>query len=243
MFIAIKPKTIIAVMLALIISLVVSLCLFKITSVNAVSKFNYTIVIDAGHGGRDAGCSGINTNAKESDLNLAIAKKLQKYLYDFGFNVVMTRETQDGLYSENVDNYKKDDMANREKIIKKSNADMIISIHLNSFSSLTENGAQSFYEESNPQSINLSKSIQNQLINTLPNARQNANKGDYYILKTKNIPCSLVECGFLSNPEEEQLLLTEEYQQKVAYAIFCGIIEYYNNCDNLFTSKIFDNKD
>ena len=239
MFLTIKPKGLLAVALALIISLIISVCLYNVSKVDAVTRFNYTIVIDAGHGGRDAGCSGINTDVKESDLNLAIAKKLQKYLCDFGFDVVMTRETQDGLYSENVDNYKKDDMAKREKIINNNNADMVISIHLNSFSSLSEKGAQAFFEETNKQSVALSNAIQNQLLNNLPNARSNANKGDYYILKTRNIPCSLIECGFLTNPDEEAMLITEEYQQKVAYAIFCGIIEYYGYGENLFTSSEF----
>jgi len=189
--------------------------------------------------GRDAGASGINTGTKESDLSLAISKKLQKYLLDFGFNVVMTRETQDGLYSEKAKNFKKDDMEKREKIINKNNADMIISIHLNSFPTISEHGAQAFFEDSNEESISLANSIHNQLINNLNTKRKSANKGDYYILKTRNVPCSLIECGFLSNPEEEALLITDEYQQKVAYAIFCGIIEYYNTLDNILTSNEF----
>lgn len=155
----------------------------------------------------------------------------------------MTRENEGGLYSENVDNYKKDDMAKREKIINKNNADMIVSIHLNSFPSVSEKGAQAFYEETNESSKKLSEAIQNQLLNNLQNARSSANKGDYYVLKTRNVPCSLIECGFLSNPDEEALLTTEDYQQKVAYAIFCGIIEYYGYGENLFTTSQFENNE
>ena len=239
MFITIKPKIFISIVLIIALSFSITFCLYNITTTNAEPKFNYTIVVDAGHGGRDAGTSGINTGVKESDLTLAISKKLQNYLTDFGFNVVMTRETQDGLYSENAKNYKKDDMAKREKIINKHNADMIISIHLNSFPAISEKGAQAFFEDCNEESIQLSNAIQNQLINNLPNARKSANKGDYYILKTKNVPCSLIECGFLSNPEEEALLTTQEYQQKVAYAIFCGIIEYHNQTSNLHINNEF----
>ena len=113
---------------------------------------------------------------------------------------------------------------------------MLISIHQNSFSTLSEKGAQAFYESTNELSINLSKSIQSQLINSLPNARENSNKGDYYLLKNKQIPCSIVECGFLSNPDEESLLITEEYQQKVAYAIFCGVINYINTYESNVSS-------
>ena len=229
MLITIKPKPFIALLLSLVISFLLSFGLYRITKVDAIARFSYTIVVDAGHGGRDAGASGINTGAKESDINLSIAKKLQQYLSDFGFNVVMTRQNQDGLYSQNVSNYKKDDMAKREKIIEKNKPNMLISIHQNSYSTISEKGAQSFYEQTNELSKNLSECIQNQLINNLPNARKNCNKGDYFLLKNKTIPCSIVECGFLSNPDEESLLITEDYQQKVAYAIFCGVINYLNN--------------
>lgn len=226
MFFIFKPKNLIAIILAFVLSFGISFCLYKVTKVDAVARFNYTIVVDAGHGGRDGGASGINTGVKESDLNLAIAKKVQAYLCDFGFEVVMTRTTQDGLYNEASENRKKDDMSKREKIISNCKADMLISIHQNSYPTISEYGAQSFYDENNEYSIKLSNSIQSQLINNLPNARQNSNKGDYYLIKNKNIPCSIVECGFLSNPEEESLLITEEYQQKIAYAIFCGVIKY-----------------
>ena len=232
MFIAIKPKNILTIIIVFVLTSLLSLEFFKSIKANSQPKFHYTIVVDAGHGGRDAGCSGTNTGVKESDLNLSISKKLQKYLSDFGFNVVMTRSNQDGLYNNNVTNFKKDDMEKRENIIKNSNADMLISIHLNAFSSDEEYGAQAFFEESNQESISLSNSIQNQLIKNLENGRKSSNKGDYYILKSVQIPCSLVECGFLSNPKEEELLITDSYQQRVAYAIFCGIIEYLNFSEN-----------
>ena len=237
MFITIKPKSIITIIIVFVLTFLLSIGFFKSVKANSQPKFRYTIVIDAGHGGRDAGCSGTNTGAKESDLSLSISKKLQKYLSDFGFNVIMTRTNQNGLYSDNATNFKKDDMEKRENIIKNSNADMLISVHLNAFSSEEEHGAQAFYEENNQESFALSTSIQNQLINNLPNGRKSPNKGDYYILKSVQIPCSLVECGFLSNPKEEELLITDSYQQRVAYAIFCGIIEYLNFSQNLTESQ------
>ena len=236
--VSIKIIPILTFVLVVILSFCITFGLYKATQADSLVKFNYTIVVDSGHGGRDAGASGINTGAKESDISLAISKKLQQYLINFGFDVVMTRETSDGLYSETATNFKKDDMEKRSKLINKSNADMIVSIHLNSFPGISEKGAQAFYEPSNEKSISLSNHIRNQLVNNLPNARENTNKGDYYILKTKSdIPCSLIECGFLSNPDEEALLITEEYQQKVAYAIFCGIVEYYGANEGLFTSN------
>lgn len=226
MFFTIKPKVIMSFLLIITLSMGFTFLLYKSATANAKTKFNYTIVIDAGHGGRDAGCIGSTTGAKESDLSLSISKKLQKYLYDFGFNVIMTRENYDGLYSENVPNFKKDDLSKREKIISNSKANMLLSIHLNSFTDDSQYGAQAFYEPSNSQSVSLSKSIQTQLLNNLPNARKSSNSGDYYILKNKVIPCSLIECGFLSNPTEEKLLISDSYQQKIAYAIFCGVIDY-----------------
>ncbi len=236
MFKVVNLRNIVAIVVTLIISCGVTLGLYKATKTNAQPKFDYTIVVDAGHGGRDAGCSGINTGVSESEINLAIARKLQKYLCDFGFNVVMTRDSQNGLYSPTATNFKKSDMERREKIINECNADMLISIHQNSYPSMNEKGAQVFYNEDNSKSLRLSQSIQSQLKNNLQNARENPHTGDYFILKTKDIPGALVECGFLSNPEEEVLLASDNYQQKVAYAIMCGVVEYMGLCENISTN-------
>lgn len=232
MFFILKPKIFLSIVLIFLFSFGVSFGVFKVVEANNSPSINYTIVLDAGHGGRDAGCTG-NSGVKESDLSLAITRKLQKYLVDFGFEVIMTRENQDGLYDKNAKNFKLSDMEHREEIIKNSKPNMLISIHLNAFPSEKEKGAQCFYEESNIESIKLSNLIQQQLKSNIPNARENANKGDYFILKTSNTACSLVECGFLSNKEEEEMLLTESHQQKLAYAIFCGIISYLNQNETL----------
>ncbi len=227
MFKVIKLKPIISFVLIVCLSFGITFCLYKVVTVKSESRFNYTIVLDAGHGGRDNGCSGVNTGITESQLNLSVTKKLQKYLEDFGFNVVLTRTNNDGLYSNNVSNYKKDDMAKREKIITDSKADMVVSIHMNSFPSASEKGAQVFFDETNEDSINLANNIQKQLIADIENARKASQKGDYYILNcVHNIPAVIVECGFLTNPEEEVLLSDEEYQSKLAYSIMCGIIRY-----------------
>lgn len=228
MFITIKSKPIISFVLILLCSLAITFGLYKVTQVKSHARFNYTIVLDAGHGGRDNGCSGVNTGVSESELNLSVTKKLEKYLTDFGFNVVLTRTNSDGLYSNNVDNYKKDDMAKRAKIIKDCNANMVISIHMNSFPSSSEKGAQAFYDEKNENSKTLATAIQQQLLLDLDNARQECQKGDYYILNCVDVPTAIIECGFLTNPEEEVLLMQDEYQTKVAYSIMCGIIRYFS---------------
>ena len=232
MFLTIKPRPLIAFLLIVGISFGLTFCLFRVTQSNADTRFNYTIVLDAGHGGRDAGCSGINTGVSESEIALSITKKLESYLKNFGFNVVLTRTNSDGLYKENVDNYKKSDMENRKKIIEKSKADMILSIHLNSYPEITQKGAQAFYQKGSPKGENLAKAIVSQLVNILNTTRNEALSGDYYILKCGgDIPASIVECGFLSNPEEEALLVTDDYQNDVAYAIFCGIVKYFGEGD------------
>lgn len=233
MFKVVNLRNIVAIVVTLIISCGITLGLYKVTTTNAQPKFNYTIVVDAGHGGRDAGCSGINTGVSESEINLAIAKKLQKYLSDFGFNVVMTRDSQNGLYSPTATNFKKSDMERREAIINECGADLLVSIHQNSYPSTSEKGAQVFYNEDNSNSLLLSQSIQSQLKKNLNYARENPHTGDYFILKTKDIPSALVECGFLSNPEEELLLSDNNYQQKVAYAIMCGVVEYLGLCEKV----------
>ena len=228
MFKVIKLKPILCFLLIITCSLGVTFCLYKVTQVKSQSRLNYTIVLDAGHGGRDDGCSGVNTGVAESELNLRLTKKLQKYLTDFGFTVVLTRTNSDGLYSQSATNYKKDDMAKRAEIIKEANANMVLSIHMNSFPSASERGAQAFYDESNEESKLLAQSIQEHLINDIEYARKESQKGDYYILNcTNNVPTAIVECGFLSNPDEERLLMNEDYQTKLAYSIMCGIVRYF----------------
>lgn len=237
MFLNIKLKTVIAFILSMIISLISSIVIYRTIGTSSPSRFNYTIVIDAGHGARDAGCSGINTGIKESDINLKITLKLKKYLEDFGFNVVLTRDSDSPLYSQNATNHKREDMEKREEIIKNAKADMVVSIHQNSYPEISQKGAQAFFNPQNANSKTLSESIQKQLKSQLVDARENANSGDYYILNISNsLPVSIVECGFLTNPDEEVLLSSDEYQSKIAYAIMCGIVEYFG-LDNMVLNE------
>lgn len=190
-------------------------------------KALYTIVIDAGHGGRDGGAVGKTTGISESVLNLQYALCLKEACEQFGFDVVLTRSTMDGLYDESAANKKKSEMEKRKNIINNSNADLVISLHMNSFPLSSSEGAQVFYAKGSEQGFNLAKSIQNSLSKSFESARDYVTVGDYFVLNYSNIPATLVECGFLSNPEEEKLLQTEEYRKNFCYSILAGVINYF----------------
>ncbi len=224
----IKAKNIFIVLGIILVSLALSLGIVAVTEINNSPYLPYTIVLDAGHGGRDAGCSGVNTGVAESDINLAIVKKLQTLLEDFGFRVVLTRSDNNGLYDDNADNYKVSDMSRRIEIIEATNADFVVSIHQNSYPNSHAIGAQAFWQEDDENSENLAKAIQEMLVSQIPNARTEANYGDYYILKESQTHAVLVECGYLTNPDEEMLLTQDSYQEKLAYAITCGILKYFD---------------
>lgn len=222
-----KLKLFIVLLVVIILSIVCSLSIVAVVQSQETPKKQYTIVIDAGHGGRDNGCSGITTGVAESEINLAIAKKLEKILKNYDFKVVLTRTNANGLYEENVDNYKTSDMSKRIEIIEKANADFVISIHQNSYSNSSQRGAQAFYQEGDNDSKNLADCIQQMLISQLDNARNSSNFGDYFILKESKTHAVLVECGYLTNEEDEKLLTDDTYQDKIAYAITCGVIKYF----------------
>ena len=182
------------------------------------------IVIDSGHGGADPGKVGVaGTNEKE--INLAIAKKLQERLEDAQINVIMTRDTDNDLSVESDKSKKKADLERRCDIINSSGADMVISIHQNSYVTPKAEGAQVFYYKKSEESKRIAQIMQGILGEKLGTTRQ-IKSDNYYILLHSKLPTIISECGFLSNPEEEQRLCTEEYQEKVADALYCGIIEY-----------------
>lgn len=190
--------------------------------------FARTIVVDPGHGGKDGGASG-PSGSVESDINLAIAQKLKGYIETNGDVCIMTRETNEGLYEENSTKWvKSKDLKIRKKIINDSNGDIFVSIHLNSFPQRQYYGAQVFYETGREESRQLAECVQEQMVSILDSDNKRVAKASdiYYILKNNPMPSIIVECGFLSNPREEKLLMDEEYQNKVAYAIYTGILKY-----------------
>lgn len=189
------------------------------------------IVIDAGHGGFDGGYDpkdgGINS-LKEKDINLSIALKLKKKLEDEGFEVIMTREDDNALCEASERNKKRTDMKNRVELINGSGAKFAISIHQNSFPQRSSKGAQVFYHKESEEGKKLAQTMQDCLREDLwkENNRQPKADSSYYMLKNTTCPIIIVECGFLSNPEEAALLNEEEYQDKTAASICRGVKEY-----------------
>lgn len=182
------------------------------------------VVIDAGHGGFDSGKIGIN-GALEKDINLAIARKVQKNLEQAGIQTIMTREEDKGLYDEGEENKKQQDMKRRCSEINESGADLAVSIHQNSYTQESVCGPQVFYYETSTKGRELAEILQETLNQNLQIARPRAIKANdtYYILRKTEIPTVIVECGFLSNGEEAEKLTQEAYQERVAMAICEGI--------------------
>ncbi len=185
-------------------------------------------MLDAGHGGVDAGVTGVKTGVKESDLNLLYVRKLEKLLSDAGFKVVLTRNSDAGLYGVATKNLKRKDMEKRKEIILDTNPSLVISIHMNKYLLKSRRGAQVFYDNNSQSGKLLANCIQNQL-NLMKESSRDclALAGDYYILRCSNIPSIIVECGFLSNEEDEKNLISADYQDSFVYTIFRGIITYF----------------
>ena len=195
------------------------------TGMGADDSGRLCVVVDAGHGGDDPGKIGIN-GAPEKDINLQIAQKLKKYLEAEDVEVVLTRETEDGLYDAHASNKKVQDMKRRIEIIEKTDPVLTVSIHQNSYVTPKAEGAQVFYYKKSDESKKIAQIMQNVLGEKLGSTRQIKSDVNYYILLHSQLPTIISECGFLSNPEEEQRLCTEEYQERIADALYCGIIEY-----------------
>ena len=225
-FFVVSKKTILIV-LAILFCLAFFLCCCAIRPTFQPS-LQKVIVIDAGHGGIDGGCTGINTKVKESDLNLKYAKKLQKLCQEMNFEVVMTRSNEDGLYEPFAKNKKKSEMEKREKIIKQSHADLFVSIHMNSLSNKTLKGAQVFYKKDNIEAQSFADSITAGLKSAGVVLRGESKVGDYYVLNCHDKAGVLIECGFLSSPEDEKNLMSEDYSQKVCNGILKGILSFLN---------------
>ena len=201
---------------------------FAVRQASAVNPNMPTVVIDAGHGGIDNGVQGINSKTDEADINLAIARFLKGNFTSAGINCVMTRTNEAGLYGDTSRGFKMRDMKKRREIIEASNADMVISVHQNFCPLPSKRGGIVFFEKTSAVSGELATKIQSEL-NALPQCKKptDAMHGDYYMLKCTESPSVIVECGFLSNAEEDKLLNDESYQRAVAYAIFKGAVSYF----------------
>ena len=168
----------------------------------------------------------------EAESNLKIALKVQNLLEQSGAYVILTRSDENGLYdldSETLREKKISDIKNRVKIGNESEADIFVSIHLNKIPQGEYWGWQTFYNQKSEDGKKLATSIQNSLNETIQkdNKRVPMKIDNVYIIKHVEIPTAIVECGFLSNEEEEKLLLTDEYQNKLAWGIYTGIMDYF----------------
>lgn len=187
------------------------------------------VVIDAGHGGEDPGKIGINGTA-EKDVNLRIALLVKEYLEKNDVKVVMTREDGEGLNDAGASNKKVQDMKRRIELIEKTAPVVAVSIHQNSYPEEYVHGAQVFYYSGSKEGQKLAERIQTQLVKKADpdNKRQIKANDSYYLLKKTGTPIVIVECGFLSNREEAERLCTSDYQEKIAWAIHMGILQYLN---------------
>ncbi len=197
---------------------------------NGTKETRHTIVIDPGHGGNDPGKVAINS-ALEKDVNLAIALKLKKYLEQEDMEVVMTRQEDKGLYEETDSNKKVHDMKNRLAIMEGAKPALVVSVHQNSYPEESVSGVQVFYYRDSAEGKRAALLVQEQMIATLQPAKEREAKENstYYILKKTTVPTIIVECGFLSNREEADRLTSEDYQERVAWAIHLGIMRYINS--------------
>ena len=230
----INKKRIYFILLTILISLVSFSVSSKVeNTVQTVSLpvNNKTIVLDAGHGYPDQGAESAE-GITEASINLNIVKKVQSLLEQSGCNVILTRSDENGIYdlnSSTIREKKVSDIKNRVKIGNESSADVFISIHLNKIPQTRYYGWQTFFKQNNEKSEQLAKSIQEELNSSIQkqNKREALKITGKYIVEHVEIPISIVECGFLSNPEEAALLQQEEYQNRIAWGIYNGIMDYF----------------
>lgn len=229
-------KKLLIVLIPLIMCSVIFICSFSTvryisTSKNPINN-HPIIIIDAGHGGFDGGAVA-EDGTVEKNINLKISEYLQEYLIFFGFNTIMTRETDDSIEDaglQTIRERKSSDLHNRMKIMEETENALFISIHQNKYSIEKYSGTQVFYSpKTKEESSLLAQSIQDSIVNTLQkdNIRQIKECGTSVFLMYNAVkPAVLVECGFLSNYEETKLLNTPEYQKKIAFCIAIGIQDY-----------------
>lgn len=194
--------------------------------VDTVPSQNYTVVIDAGHGGSDPGSIGYKTKVHEADLNLKLSKLLEQKLKAAGINVVMTRTSESAMLEGSGRKWKQEDMKLRKELIKNTRPNMVLSIHQNSYTNHSYRGAQVFYDKTSEISKQIANLIQEEFKQNLDSYIKSTSPGNYFMLKCTYAPSVIVECGFLSNAEDEQLLLSENYQNKIVDCIYKAIINF-----------------
>ena len=233
-------KIVIAIITAFLIILSAMLYLtFMANSSAAETSSNpfmqKTIIVDAGHGGDDGGAIGIDGTV-EKDINLDIALKLEKILKFYGFNVIMTRTEDVMTCDDGLDSLRKrkvSDIHNRFDLMRKNPDAVFISVHQNKFEDTSQHGTQVFYSGNNEKSKVLAEAIQTSITSAVQpeNGRVVKKSGsEIYLLYHAEIPAVLVECGFISNPDEVKKLKDESYRMKLAILIADGLLKYLRNC-------------
>ena len=232
-------------MFILVISLIlVFICMYKdshsdsqknddtvLTNGTPVSM--HTVILDAGHGQPDGGAES-NNGVSEEKINLSIVLKLQKFLEQSGCIVILTRSDENGIYDldeKSMRSKKTSDLKNRVELANTEEADCFVSIHLNKIPQSQYSGWQTFYQAQNNESKELAFDIQNNLNYSIQkeNKREILKLSGKYIMDNVKIPTVTVECGFLSNPDEEKQLIQDNYQENLAWGIYTGIMDYFYN--------------
>jgi len=208
---------------AIVVSWKLSQMAENVSGIPKQAEKKKVVVIDPGHGGEDPGKVGVN-DTLEKDINLQIALKLKPLLEEKGIEIVMTRE------SDEVPKDNKEDLQGRVKLINDTKPSIVVCIHQNSFTDASVKGAQVFYYAGSDISENAAQILQEEFRSVdTDNTRQIKANDNYFLLKRTEVPAVIVECGFLSNYEEAQKLVTEEYQKEIATAICNGIIKWLDN--------------
>ncbi|EHQ88734.1 N-acetylmuramoyl-L-alanine amidase [Desulfosporosinus youngiae] len=223
----IRKSWILGAIITLII-LVLGAGSLKLTSVFSSGLKDKVIVIDPGHGGADPGAQ--NSGIKEKDVNLDISLRLGKVLESKGCKVILTREVDKDFFLPGFVKgrmAKRAELDNRINIATENNADLFISVHANSFSKRNSYGMETYYHLKSSSGKALAEKIHEQLTQVQPDNKRKAKAGDYYIINQEEIPAVIVEVGFISNPKERKLLLSEDYRNSVANAIGTGVEQFF----------------
>ena len=187
----------------------------------------FTVVVDAGHGGADGGAIGSETGVVEAELNLAVAKRVEAGLAANGVNVVMTRADSNAL-----DDTKRKDMAARRRILRGEGVDLIVSIHMNQFQDRSIHGAMTYYMKGSAEGEKAAAKLIESICSATGQKRRLPNPGDYFVLRECTATAVLVECGFLSNPEECAKLQSDDYQNNICFAILAGLLRHREGAGN-----------
>lgn len=214
------------ILLSLLLGLfILSLTLIPATLTNSSPKAKYTVVLDAGHGGVDGGAVGVNGTV-EKTINLEYVKIMKEKLEARGFRVYLIRANDDGLYSVFDKNKKSSDMKKRIALIKKYNPNLVLSVHMNSYKDPSVKGVFTYYRKGDEQGKECANLIQKTIKKYCDVKQEYAKVGDYYILNESYYTSVLIECGFLSNPQEEKLLNDDVYKNKITDAICDAVLLY-----------------